>query len=110
MAKFYVAKKYVKVSGDYVAVPGEVIELDMPKKEIDRLLRKGAIKEAENIAGIPYPDDDVSTDNAPNAEDDSTAEDDSEAEDESKEPDPDEIDVMDGISQPKGKTARKSKK
>lgn len=109
MAKWYYAKMHVAV-GDYIARPGEVIEGDLSKLDIDRLLHIGAICECSAPVGVPYdettipgdsmdpetgdPDDEENVENT-DGEDAETGEDDVDCD---EEPAPAQIDVMDGIT------------
>ncbi len=103
MAKCYYAKMHVAV-GDFVARPGEVIEGDFSKEDIDRWLKIGAICECGEPEGVPY-DEPTEPEAAPDPEpaetgneEDSADPDDEEAESEDVEPEPAQIDVMDGIT------------
>lgn len=117
--KWYYAKMHVAM-GDYIALPGEVIEGDLRKLDIDHLLRIGAICECSAPQGVPYDDPTLPRDSADpetgdpydeedapdtDCEDAETEEDDAdydeedaESEEDDEEPAPAQIDVMDGIT------------
>lgn len=110
MAKWYYAKMYVD-TGDYVACPGEVIEGDFGKEDVDRWLKLGAICECSPPVGVPdesEPETSVDADTEEAASDEETTEaedaeedaEDAEAEEDAAEPEPAPavIDVMDGIT------------
>lgn len=117
--KWYYAKMHVAM-GDYIALPGEVIEGDLSKLDIDHLLKIGAICECSAPQGVPYDDPTLPRDSADpetgdpydeedapdtDCEDAETEEDDAdydeedaESEEDDEEPAPAQIDVMDGIT------------
>lgn len=100
MAKWYYAKMHVAV-GDYIARPGEVIEGDFSKEDIDRWLKIGAICECGEPEGVPHDEPETAADPAPDemgGEEKAAGTDDEDGESEDMEPAPDQIDVMDGIT------------
>lgn len=117
MAKWYYAKMYVD-TGDYVACPGEVIEGDFSKEDVERWLKLGAISECSAPVGVPddaepetcvdaEPETGADADTEEAASDEETTEaedaeedaDTAETEEDEAEPEPPAvIDVMDGIT------------